>query len=100
MSPAKKPQRVGDHEPLYLDEITETGVFCATKPGLGSFRVVHVEVRSNGATVERKPYTLDGRPLPSTEELRRVWVFYGPTDEVYAKGFCSKFDPFADKIFA
>jgi hypothetical protein len=97
--PHRGAQRVGDHDPLSFDLIQATGAYCATKPGLGSFRIVHVEIRSINGGTDRKPYSLDGRPLPATEELRRLWVFYGPTDEGYAKGFCSRFDAFADKVF-
>jgi hypothetical protein len=96
----RRARKVGDHEPLGLDSIVETGAYCATKPGLGSFRVVHVEVKHVGDAIERRPYSLDGRPLPATEELRRLWAFYGPTDEVYAKGFCAKFDAYANTVFA
>jgi hypothetical protein len=97
--PHRSATRVGEHDPLSFDILTQSGAYCATKPGLGSFRIIHVEVRDVGAGVVRKPFSLDGRPLPATDELRRVWVFYGPTDEVYAKGFCSKFDPFANTVF-
>jgi hypothetical protein len=97
--PHRGATRVGDYEPLSIDLIQVPGAYCATKRGLGSFRVIHVDVRVVGGEVVRKPFSLDDRPLPSTDELRRAWVFYGPTDENYAKGFCAKFDAYADKVF-
>jgi hypothetical protein len=97
--PNRNARKVGEHAPLAFDQIQATGTYCATRKGLGAFRIIHVEVRAAGDAIDRKPYVLDDRPLPPTEELRRSWVFYGPTDEAYAKGFCSKFDAVADQIF-